>query len=136
MPLGRGLPHPLGTFFPIDHHLTSAQTRNSNSILLGHLPTKVQIFLGMIITIQSHLILFIGFLLYDARTKSTIVFCRGKKASARWMTFLSHCPPYAEINKKRSFKSLKFFTETQCLTALHFTHFIAYKRLWTYKFPI
>lgn len=45
--------------------------------------------------------------------------------------FLTSLPSSAEINKKENFQSLKFFTQAQSLTALHFTHFIAYKQLWT-----
>lgn len=35
----------------------------------------------------------------------------GEKDIGKIDDFLSHCPPYAEINKKRNFKSLKFIMQ-------------------------
>lgn len=65
------------------------------------------------------LIWFFDFLLYDAYTKSTIAFWRGKRRLPDW--WLPYLTAFPLLKLVRNFKSLKFFTQAQFLPALYFT---------------
>lgn len=83
---------------------TSAQTRNSNSILLSkaHACGSADVLRNdNNYKIMFDLILFFGFLCFDACTKSTLAFCRGKGCLQDWwLPYLTALPLLKLIRKK------------------------------------